>query len=106
MAVVAVGLVGMGLSAGAESVTVEGIATQFAPAYTTVSVTLGGQSMGQVIAGAEEWRRVGGTTVFGPGFYTYCIELTQDIWDGGVFTFEIGALEQSPTPGELSLIHI
>jgi hypothetical protein len=98
-AAVAAVLGGAGSRAGAASVTLQDMGVKYAPAYTTVGVTLGGQSMGQVIAGPEQWHRLGGSEALGDNFTSFCIELTQDTWDDAVFTFEIGAPESVPPPG-------
>jgi hypothetical protein len=98
-AVVATVLGGAGVRAGADSITLEDMGTKYAPAYTTVGVTLNGASMGQVIAGPEQWHRQSGSTALGDNFTSFCIELTQDVWDGAVFTYDIGALESVPPPG-------
>ena len=34
----------------------------------------------------------------GDNFTTFCIELTQDVWDGAVFTYAIVPLENVPPP--------
>jgi hypothetical protein len=96
---VAVALGCAGVRAGADTVTLFDMGTQYALPYTTVGVTLNGVSMGQVIAGPEQWHRQSGSGLFGDNFRSFCIELTQDVWDGAVFTYDIGALESVPPPG-------
>ena len=89
-----------GVRAGADTVTLIDMDQKYAtPMYTTIGVTLNGTSMGQVIAGPEQWQRLSGSSALGDNFTTFCIELTQDVWDGAVFTYDIGALESVPPPG-------
>jgi len=89
-----------GVRAGADTVTLIDMDQKYAtPMYTTVGVTLNGTSMGQVIAGPEQWHRQSGSMALGDNFTTFCIELTQDVWTGAVFTYDINALEDVPPPG-------
>jgi len=99
VAAVAAVLGAAGTRAGADTVTLVDMGTQYALPYTTVGVTLYGTSIGQTIAGPEQWHRQSGSTLLGDNFRSFCIELTQDVWDGAVFTFDIGALESVPPPG-------
>ena len=99
-AVVAAAVLGVaGARAEAATVTLVDMGTQYALPYTTVGVTFNGASMGQTIAGPEQWHRQSGSLALGDNFTTFCIELTQDVWDGAVFTYDIGALENVPPPG-------
>lgn len=97
--VVAMVLFAAGAPAKADTVTLEDMGTKYALPYTTVGVTLYGTSMGQVIAGPEQWHRLGGSSALGDNFNSFCIELTQDVWDGAVFTYDINTLENVPPPG-------
>ena len=54
-----------GLPAKADTVTLVDMGTQYALPYTTVGVTFNGVSIGQTIAGPEQWHRQSGSLARG-----------------------------------------
>ncbi len=52
-------------------------------------------------AGKFQWTRLGGTQAGNPtgNFVTFCIELTQEINFGGVYTYDVYNLDSAPTLG-------
>jgi len=106
-ACVVAGMLGLGATAtrqaSADSITANITGVKYATSgYTTVGVIFNGTNYGQVIAGPEMWHETSGTINLGDAngdFLTFCVEINQDVYLGGTYTFTTGTVASAPTPG-------
>ena len=106
-ACVVAGMLGLGAmatrQASADSITANITGVKYATSgYTTVGVIFNGTNYGQVIAGPEMWHETSGTINLGDAngdFLTFCVEINQDVYLGGTYTFTTGTVASAPTPG-------
>jgi hypothetical protein len=89
-------------SASADTITAKISTVIDAPTYgyKTTNFEVNGVAYTGAITGAEVWNYTSGTPVAqGSPFYTYCIEITQDVYLGSSYTFTLGPLNTAPQPG-------